>query len=218
MKRAIYHIKQHPIIYSVLFIIALLAILFFSLSHVKTKEHYARAEHAISIDGIVTDCQYKEETKDEYIGDEWYSTTECYYIVFVEYECNGKTYTWTYKSDNQVPHGQTQSLTVDTNDPEYVFNDGNPGDALLVLGIVCTVIFIIIVSIWAFELKAIFCLFALGAVGSLIGMVSFALSKAKGPWLLLLFGFVGHSAVSYFLFRDCISKGKAKKVRDDSLK
>ena len=216
MKRAIYHIKQHPIIYSVLFIIALLAILFFSLSHVKTKEHYARAEHAISLDGIVTDCQYREVEHEEQFGDDWHTVTEHYYLVFVEYECGGKNYTWTYQSDDFVPQGQTQKLVVDINDPEYVFNDGNPGEALLAFGIICTAIFVLIVSIWTLGLKAIFCLFALGTVGFLIGTVSFALSK--GPWLLFLFGFVGHSAVSYFLFRACISKGKAKKVRDDSLK
>lgn len=202
MKRAICNIKRHPIMYSVLLALVLLAILFFSLSHVKTKEHYARAEHAISLDGIVTDCQYREVEHEEQIGDNWHTVTEHYYLVFVEYECGGKNYTWTYKSDDFVPQGHTQRLTVDINDPEYVFNDGNPGDVLRSLGVVCTAIVVLIVSIWAFELKAVFCLFALGAVGFLIGTVSFALSN--GPWLLFFFGFLGHSVVSYFLFKACV--------------
>lgn len=95
------------------------------------------------------------------------------------------------------------------NDPEYVFHDGNPGDVMMVLGISCTVIFIIIVSIWAFGEIGIFCLFALGAVGFLIATVSAALSK--GPWILFLFGFLGHSIVSYFLFKACILRRKCRK-------
>ena len=206
MGRLFAHIKEHDKRYIFLFLLLTTSVFLLFMYHVKSSDYYKRQENGIVVVGQVVNSEYKEREITEYDSDAIpYTTKESYYLIEVKYEYQEKIHLWTYESDYNVSIGQTKELFIDSEEPTYVFNDGNPGSIFLVFGLIFFTIFALIIMFLVFKMNAFFILFGLGAVGFLLATVVCSLNSS---FLAIVF-FAASSAfaaVSFLFYKLCKSK------------